>query len=142
LGLLMGVAGLATPAPFAVLSRAEAGRVVGRVLAGEARARLALGAVLLRLEQREAKARATVGTGSRFSGSMVLALGAIFFFTVAGCFAVQPRFALARLGQSVLGLSQLHAVSVAFFGCKLALVAALAWLAATPRANRGPSSSG
>jgi hypothetical protein len=79
LGLLMGVAGLATPAPFAVLSRAEAGRVVGRVLAGEARARLALGAVLLRLEQREAKARATVGTGSRFSGSMVLALGAISF---------------------------------------------------------------
>jgi hypothetical protein len=136
---LIGVATLATPAPFAVLSRAEAGRVVARVLAGEAWASLALGAALLLLERREANLRAANGSGSRFSGSMVLALGAIFC-TVAGYFAVQPQLALARLGQGALSFGQLHAVSVAFFGCKLALVAALAWRAAAP--SRGSSSSG
>jgi hypothetical protein len=129
LGLLIGVAALATPAPFAVLARADAGRVVGRVLAGEAWISLALGMIVLLLERRDASARAIDGTGSRFSGPMVLALGTVFC-TVAGYFAVQPQLALARVGQSALSFGQWHGVSVAFFGCKLALVAALTWRAA------------
>lgn len=141
LGLLIGVAGLATPAPFAVLARADAGRVVGRVLAGEAWTSLALGAVLLLVERRVAAMGAANGAGSRFSGSMVLVLGTLFC-TVAGTFAVQPQLAQARLGQGLLSFGQLHAVSVAFYICKLALVAALAWRAAASAVSRGPSSSG
>ena len=44
-GWLLCVALLATPAPFALLAPAEAGRIVGRMLAQEAYTSLALGAL-------------------------------------------------------------------------------------------------
>jgi hypothetical protein len=132
-GLLLCVAALATPAPFALLERADAGRVVGRMLAQEAYTSLALGVLVLLLERSVARRAAADGAGSQFSAGMVLALGALFC-TVAGYFAVQPIMAAARAGQGPLSFGQLHAVSAAFFVVKTLLVLALAWIAARPAA--------
>ena len=129
-GLLLGVAGLATPAPFALLAQAEAGRVVARVLMHEAYISLALGTLLLVLERLAARQSAALG-GSQFSTGMVLAL-ATLFCTVAGYFALQPVMAAARLGQGSLTFGQLHAISAAFFIVKLGLVLALAWRGVHP----------
>ncbi|MDP1899940.1 MAG: DUF4149 domain-containing protein [Rubrivivax sp.] len=144
-GWLLCVGLLATPAPFALLAGAEAGRVVARMLAQEAYTSLALGIVLLVLERLVARRAAVAGRGSQFSLGMALALGAVFC-TVAGYFAVQPMLAGARAGQGALSFGQLHAVSAAFFVAKVGLVVALAWRAAGPAgavpvaATRRPSS--
>jgi hypothetical protein len=138
LGLLLCVALVATPAPFALLAKADAGRVVARILAQEAYASLALGIILLVLERVAAKRSAKSGQGSQFSVGMVLALGAVFC-TVAGYFAVQPMMPAAREGQGVLSFGQLHAISAAFYVVKAALVLALVWRAAAA-ATRQPSS--
>jgi hypothetical protein len=130
LGLLLTVAGLATPAPFALLPQADAGRVVARILAQEAYASLAFGVLLLVLERLAARRAAAAGRGSQFSGGMVLALGALFC-TVAGYFGLQPLMADARAGQGALSFGQLHAISAVFYALKCLCVAALAWCAAT-----------
>ncbi len=129
-GMLLGVAGLATPAPFALLAQAEAGRVVARLLMHEAYISLALGALLLVLERLATRQTVALG-GSQFSTGMVLAL-ATLFCTVAGYFALQPMMAAARLGQGSLSFGQLHAISAAFFTVKLGLVLAMAWRGAGP----------
>lgn len=126
-GGLLCVAALATPSAFALLPPADAGRVAGRMLAQEAYASLALGIVVLLLERLAAR-RAAVAGGAQFSAGMLLALGAVFC-TVAGYFALQPMMAAARAGQGSLSFGQLHALSAAFYGVKLVLVAALAWRA-------------
>ena len=128
-GLLLGVALLATPAPFATLAQADAGRVVARVLAHEAYTSLALGVVLLVLERLHARRAAGAALGSQFNAGMVLSLGALFC-TVAGYFALQPLMAAAKAGQGSWGFGQLHAVSAAFYIVKVGLVLALAWRAA------------
>jgi Domain of unknown function (DUF4149) len=137
LGLLLAVAGIATPAPFATLAAADAGRVVARVLATEAYCSVALGVVLLLLERRAAALAAARGAGSQFGAGVALALGAIFC-TVAGYFGLQPLMTEARAGIGRFGFGQLHAASLAFYGVKVLLVAALAWRAA---ATPAPSSS-
>ena len=131
LGGLVCVAALATPAPFALLARADAGRVVGRMLAQEAYASLLLGVVILLLERRASARAAAAGQGSQFGAGMVLALGAVFC-TVAGYFGPQPLMAAARAGQGALSFGQLHAISAAFYAVKLVLVAVLAWRVASP----------
>ncbi|MDO9093962.1 MAG: DUF4149 domain-containing protein [Rubrivivax sp.] len=133
-GLLLTVALVATPAPFALLTQADAGRVVSRVLAQEAYASLALGVLLLVLERLLARRQALTGRGTQFSLGMVLCLGALFC-TVAGYFALQPLMAQARQGQGVLGFGQLHAISAAFYLVKCGLVLVLAWRAAAPPAS-------
>ena len=135
-GWLLCVAALATPAAFALLPQADAGRVAGRMLAQEAYTSLALGVLLLVLERLAARRAAAAGQGSQFSTGMVLALGAVFC-TVAGYFALQPMMAAARAGQGPLSFGQLHAVSAAFYGVKLLLVLALAWRAACPDPGPG-----
>jgi len=139
LGGLLCVAGLATPAPFALLERADAGRVVARMLAQEAYASLALGILLLLLERRAARRAAEVGQGSAFSAGLALVLGAIFC-TVAGYFGLQPMMAVAKQGQGPLSFGQLHAISAAFYAVKVLLVSILAWRVAGPGATRRPSS--
>ena len=129
-GVLLCVAGIATPAPFALLAVADAGRVAGRILAQEATLSLALGLVLALMERRVARNGST-----QFSTGLVLALGTIFC-TVAGYFAIQPMMPAARLGQGPLTFGQLHAISAGFYGVKLLLVLALAW-----RATRGGSTA-
>jgi hypothetical protein len=141
-GLLLTVALVATPAPFALLQQADAGRVVARVLADEAYASLALGVLLLALARVRAKRQSDEGAGSQFSLEMGLAAGALFC-TVAGYFGLQPMMAAAKAGQGPLSFGQLHAVSAAFFLVKALLVL---WLAvrearAVERVSRLPSSS-
>lgn len=139
LGLLLCVAAVATPAGFAVLSQADAGRLASRILATEAYLSLALAMTLLVLERRSARARADEGVGSQFSGGMVLALLALFC-TVLGWFVVQPQMAAARLGQGPLSFAQWHAVSAVFFGVKVLAVAALAWRGTAVAVSRLPTS--
>ena len=135
-GLLICVALIATPSPFATLAQADAARVVARVLASEAYASLALGVVLLVLERLLARSKADANLGSQFSLGMALTLGALLC-TVAGYFALQPVMAAARAGQGALSFAQLHAVSAAFYLLKVSLVLALAW-----RATGGASQHG
>jgi len=137
-GWLLCVALLATPAGFALLSRPDAGRLAGRMLAQEAYTSLALGVLLLVLERLAARRAALAGRGSEFSGGMALALGTVFC-TVAGYFAVQPLMDAARAGQGALSFGQLHAVSAAFYVVKVGLVLAMAWRATALR-PAGPSS--
>lgn len=128
LGGMLTVALLAAPAAFAVLPAADAGRVVGRLLTGEAYASLALGAALaamLRLRDR------TDGA-TQFSADLLLVLAALFL-TVLGHFGLQPMVAAARAGQGALSFGQVHALSVALFGLKGLAVAALAWRQAGAR---------
>jgi len=139
-GGLLYVALIATPAPFALLAQADAGRVAGRMLGHEAAVSLLLGVIVLVLERMAAR-RAVAGVGtSQFSAGMVLALGALFC-TVAGYYAVQPMMAAARAGQGALSFGQLHAVSAAFFVIKAGLVLTLAWRASADRNVNRPASS-
>jgi hypothetical protein len=129
-GVLLCVALIATPAPFAVLAQAEAGKVVAHMFAHEAPTSLALGLLLFMLEQGVASTRAEAGQGTRISAAMLLALGAMFC-TVVGYYALQPMMAAARSGQGTWSFGQLHAVSLGLFGVKIVLVLTLAWRAAT-----------
>ena len=99
-GFLLCVAAVATPAAFAVLLPADAGRVAARILAQEASVSLVVGALLLALERARARRAAAVGQGSQFSTGMVLALGAVFC-TVLGYHCVQTQLPAARLGQGL-----------------------------------------
>jgi hypothetical protein len=128
LGVLVCIALLATPAPFAVLAPVDAGRVAGRMLAHEAYTSLAFGLGLLILERLAARRQAASGRSTQFSGGMMLALGAVFC-TIAGYFVVQPMMIAARAGQGALSFGQLHAVSAAFYAIKTGIVAVLAWRA-------------
>ena len=121
-GLLLCVALVATPAPFATLERAQAGLVVAFVFKREAFLTLAAALAFVLIERRRARA----GLGSQFSTEMALALGALFF-TVIGYFGLQPMMAAARAGQGALSFGSLHAASTALYGIKALLVAALAW---------------
>jgi hypothetical protein len=120
LGALLAVALLAAPAAFSALSSADAGRLVARLFAHEARLSLVLGIVVVLLERQRARS---------FNTTVGLALGAVFC-TVAGYYALSPMMAQARLGQGNWSFGQLHAVSLAFYGLKTLLVAVLAWRAA------------
>ncbi len=139
-GVLLCVALIATPAPFATLVPAEAGRVVARIFVQEAWTSLGLALWLLLAERRRARLAAEEGRGSVLSTEMLLLLGTVFC-TVAGYFGTQALLPAARAGQGALSFGQLHAASVAFFGLKLVLVLALAWRAGRPvLSSPGPSS--
>ena len=133
-GWLLCAGLLATPAPFALLARAEAGGVVSRMLAQEAYTSLALGIVLLIVERVIARRRVDHHAGSQFSTEMVWILGALMC-TVLGYFAVQPMMDAARAGVGPLGFGALHAISSTFYVVKVMLVVALAWRHAGPAAG-------
>ncbi|MCU0929806.1 MAG: DUF4149 domain-containing protein [Burkholderiaceae bacterium] len=126
-GLLLAVALIATPAPFATLPTADAGRVVARVLATEAAVSLAVAIVLILLERR----RAREGRPA-MSAELLLVLGALFC-TVLGYYGLQPMLAAARAGQGAWSFGALHAASTVLFGVKALLVLALAWRATAQR---------
>ena len=133
LGWLLCVAGLATPAAFALLERAQAGRLAARMLAQEAGTSLVLGVALLILHRAQAR-----DGGPQFGLDFGLVLGALFC-TVAGYYGVLPFMEAARAGQGALGFGALHAISSVFYGVKLVCVAALAWRASAAFSPR-PSS--
>lgn len=125
-GLLVAVALLATPAPFATLAAADAGRVVAHIFAREAPTSLVLGTILLIHARRAAAWRAARGLGTQFSLAMGLALGALVC-TVVGYYVLQPMMAQARLGVATpLGFAALHGLSFGLFGLKILLVLGLA----------------
>jgi hypothetical protein len=134
LGWTLCVAALATPSAFAMLARADAARVVGRMLAQEAYTALAVGLVVLMLERAAARRAWEAGQGSQFAAGVALAAGTLFC-TLAGYFALQPMMDAARLGQGALSFGQLHAISVGFFAVKAVLIAALAWRAVRPASS-------
>jgi hypothetical protein len=125
-GMLLTVAAIATPAPFAVLPQADAGRVVARVLASEAYASLVLALAVFMLERRRSRDGAATITPE-----LLLALGALFC-TVLGYFGLQPMMAAAKAGQGPWPFAVLHGVSLGFFAAKGLLVAALAWRVSAP----------
>lgn len=129
-GALITIAGIATPAPFATLAPADAGRVVARILAQEAWLSLLLGVVVLLGARRRAAAAAAAGRGSVLNGDMLLVLGTIAC-TVVGYFGVQPLIGAARAGTGLLSFGQLHSFSVGCYLLKCALVVKLAWRAAS-----------
>ena len=129
-GVLLCVALMAAPAPFATLTPQDAGRVVARLFVQEAYLSLGAAAVVVLLERRKAAADAETGGGSRFSMALMLTLVAMFC-TVAGYFGIQPMLAAARNGQGAWTFGQLHAVSLAFFAVKLGAVGVLAWRTAS-----------
>ena len=125
-GALLSIALVATPAPFATLASADAGRVVGRIFAQEAYLSLALGLALLLIVRAQTRAAAAAKLGSALDGNVLLVLGTLFC-TVAGYFALQPMIEAARTGQGAFPFGALHGASVAFFALKSVLVLALAW---------------
>jgi hypothetical protein len=130
-GVLLCVALIATPAPFATLDSPSAGRVVSRIFVQEAWLSLVLAILLLSAERARARWSADERQGSVLNTEMLFILGTVFC-TVAGYFAVQPLLPAARAGQGVLSFGQLHAASAVFFGIKTLLVVALAWRGSAP----------
>ncbi len=130
-GLLLCIAFIATPAPFVVLAKADAGRVVGRIFAHEAYLSLALAVVLFLIVRRLARTDAEAGKGSVLSTNVLLVLGTVFC-TVAGYFALQPMLDAARAGQGAFSFGALHGASMAFFALKALLVLTLAWRLGVP----------
>ncbi len=117
-GVLLCIALIATPAPFATLSPADAGRVVGRIFANEAYTSLVVALLLITLERRRGQPAMSV--------NVMLLLGTAFC-TVAGYFSVQPLMTAARAGQGSLSFGALHAISLGFFALKGLMVLSLAW---------------
>lgn len=130
-GMVLTIGAVAAPSLFALLERAQAGLVAGRLFAVEAHVSLGLSVMLLLIERRLAARRAARGAGSRFSWELGLVLG-VLFSTVAGYFALQPLMAQARAGAGPYGFAQLHAASSAFFALKGVLWCVLAWRCARP----------
>lgn len=126
LGAMLAIGGLAAPTLFAMLARAEAGAVAGRLFALEANVGLAGSAVLLMLTVRLAAQRHEGGQGSRFSGELMAVLAALATIVV-GHYALQPVMASARAGGTGLSFGALHGISSALFAARVALVAWLAW---------------
>lgn len=127
LGMLLAVAGIATPAAFATLAPSDAGRVVARVLASEAAISVLAGAVLMALQRVTARRAAAGGSGPmQFDATLALPAAAVFC-TVAGYYAIMPLMAQARAGTGSLGFAALHAISAAFYVARVVLVALLAW---------------
>lgn len=133
-GVIAAVGLIAAPAAFAVLERADAGRLVGRLFAQDAMLSLVLAMALFLIERTRARHAAAAGQGSALNAEMLLALAALFC-TVAGYYALQPMMVQARSGQGRWSFGTLHAVSTVFFGLKALVVATLAWRLSRPRTS-------
>ncbi len=127
LGGMLAIGGLAAPALFSLLARADAGNVAARLFTMEANSGLAFGAVLAMLTVRLADRRHEAGQGSRFSAELMLVLAAIATLIV-GHFVVQPMMATVRAGgTAALSFGALHGVSTGLYAVRVILVAILAW---------------
>ncbi len=132
-GLMIGIGAVAAPVLFALLPRADAGRVAARLFSLDARIGLGAGAMLVLIGLQFGRERAERGRGSRFGLELGLALAALLCI-VAGHYALLPMIEEARAGQGALSFGALHAIASAFFVVKVAIVAVLAWrFSASPR---------
>lgn len=131
-GVLLCIAFVATPAPFATLEKAQAGLVVAYIFAREAPLSLFLGMVMVLLERHWCLTRQPGGGSTRPSPETLLALGAVFC-TVAGYYGLQPMMSDAKAAKPTpLSFAMLHGLSFGLFGLKLLLVSVLAWRLASP----------
>jgi hypothetical protein len=119
-GALLAIALLAAPAAFGAVTAEQAGRVVARLFAQEARLSLFVATAVVLVERWR-------GVRS-FNSTILLALGALFC-TVAGYYALQPLMDAARAGRGSWTFGQLHAASLLFYALKTVIVGALAWRA-------------
>ena len=134
-GYLLCVAFAAAPSAFAVLERAQAGLLVGRLFNIEAQVSLAAALVLMLLERRVARDAVEAGEASN-AFSMALLLPAVALFcTIAGVYGLQPLMADARAGTGVASFAALHGASLAFFAVKGLAALALAWRLSRPRSS-------
>jgi hypothetical protein len=131
LGVMACIAFMAAPAAFSLVTREQAGLLVGRWFAQEAALSLGLAALLFGVTRQRARAAAEAGHGSVISGEVLLVLGALFC-TVLGYYALQPMMAQARLGLGRWSFGALHGVSLLLFGLKGLLVGALGWRLGRP----------
>jgi Domain of unknown function (DUF4149) len=122
-GVLWSIGGLVAPSLFAVLERAQAGAVAGRMFTTEAWFSLLLGLMLLVLQL--FGMRQTVGGHARMNlGLLMLAL----LMTLVGHFLLHPFIQAAKAGQfTALSFAQMHALSTGMFAIKALAVLALAW---------------
>jgi len=127
-GMLLCIALIATPAAFATLPSAEAGKVVAHVFAHEAPISLLLAAGLLVLSRSGAayKRQPGVGRASQVHAGFLLPAGAAFC-TVLGYYGLQPMMVEAKAGLGAWSFGQLHAVSLCLYLLKLLMVLVLAW---------------
>ena len=105
-GAIAATGFVAAPTLFAVLPRADAGRVAARLFQIDANVGLAAGVILLILATRGADAVRPAGS-SRFS--------------------VEPMIEAARRGEGGPSFAVLHGVGSVFFVAKFLAVAVLAW---------------
>ena len=127
-GELLCIATIAAPSAFAVLERAQAGKLVGRLFELDAQLGLACGLLLVMMERRLQR---DDGAGSKvFSAELLLPLLAMFC-VVAGYYGLQPMMDAARAGQGSVSFGALHGVSMLFFAIKLLAVLVLAWRASS-----------
>lgn len=132
-GLLLSIGGLAAPALFAVLERAQAGAVAGRLFTVEASISMVLGVALL-LMQWQSKHPYLYRSASRQArinlGLIMLAL----LMTLFGHFLLHPFIQAAKAGQPTwMSFAQMHALSSGMFAFKALAVMALAWRCTGPR---------
>lgn len=125
-GLMIGLGAVAAPVLFALLPRADAGRVAARLFALDATIGIGAGAVLVMIGLQIGRERAERGLGSRFGIELGLALAGLLCI-VAGHYALLPMIEDARAGRGTLSFGALHAIASAFFVVKVAIVAVLAW---------------
>ena len=117
-GQLLAVALLAAPNAFATLERPEAGAYVARLFQIDARLSMALGVLLMLLEQRRQR-NAHPGR-LRFGVALVLPLAALGAEEV-----LRPLMDTARGGPD---FGWLHGLSMAAFAAKTLCVLLLAWV--------------
>jgi Domain of unknown function (DUF4149) len=134
-GFLLCVAFAAAPSAFAVLERAQAGLLVGRVFGIEAQVSLAASLILMLLERRRARDAVEAGAVSDMFSMELLLPAVALFCTIAGYYGLQPLMADARAGAGVASFAALHGASLAFFAVKGLAVLALAWRLSRPRSS-------
>lgn len=126
-GFLLCVAFAAAPSAFAVLERAQAALLVGRVFSVEAQVSLAAALILMLLERRRARDAVEAGAASNIFSMELLLPAVALFCTIAGYYGLQSLMADARAGTGVASFAALHGASLAFFAVKGLAVLALAW---------------
>ncbi len=136
---MAGIGLIAAPALFAVLPRADAGRVASQLFERDAYVGLAAAGLLFIVTMQRARLAAEQGRGSRFSNDMMLSLAALFC-VVAGHFGLQPMIESAREGGPGFSFAALHGASLIFFAGKLVAAAALAWRLTTAATLPSPPS--
>ena len=134
-GFLLCVAFAAAPSAFAVLERAQAGLLVGRVFSIEAQVSLAAALILMLLERRRARDAVEAGAVSNVFSMELLLPAVALFCTIAGYYGLQPLMADARAGTGVASFAALHGASLAFFAVKGLAVLGLAWRLSRPRSS-------